>query len=591
MESHITNNPKSFWLFFNAKKTSNGIPKSMIHGQLSANEEQDVANLFAMYFSSIYEDSTTPDDSSRFLDGIHDIVDIGAIHLEVSEVFEAINGLDVTKGPGYDLIPPTFIRNCAYSLSHVLTTIFNQSLAEGTFLAEWKTAYISPIFKSGRKDMVENYRPIVKLSVIPKLLDKIINHRLFAILKNTICSQQHGFFHGRSTATNLCLFTHFCINSIENGIQVDVLYTDFKKAFDKVNHSILTKKLFKMGFHSSILNWLNSYISERVLFVKVRKSESDPIYVKSGIPQGSHLGPLLFLLFVNDIPSIFSDCQCLLYADDLKIFHKITSIEDCVNFQKDIAALIIWCNNNHLSLNFSKCNIMTYTRKFLPIIYGYTHENGQMFSRVNLLKDLGVYFDNALTFKDHLNYIVSKANSQFGFLKRNTKMFSSHKSLTVLFGSLVRSHLEYVSFVWNPFYEYGINRIEKIQKRFTRFALRKNFSFDNMPPYDNRCNLLGILELSNRRKLQGIIFIKDIMDSNIDSPELLSILPFRIPTRSLRETHLFAIPFHRTNYGMNEPMTRCLQTFNWIANSVDITLDTYSFKRSVLRLLYSDTSV
>lgn len=227
----------------------------------------------------------------------------------------------------------------------------------------------------------------------------------------------------------------------------------------------------------------------------------------------------------------------------------------------------------------------------LPIVYSYAHENGQSFSRVSLLKDLGIYFDSALTFKDHINYIVSKSNSQLGFLKRNTKMFLNLRAITALFGSLVRSHLEYVSFVWSPFYEVGINRIEKIQKRFTRFALRNNFSFDNMPPYESRCNILGIGELSNRRKLQGIIFIKDIMDSSIDSPELLSMLPFHIPTRSLREPHLFAIPFHRTNYGMNEPLTRCLHIFNWVANNVDITLNRFSFKRAVLRLLGNDTSL
>lgn len=136
----------------------------------------------------------------------------------------------------------------------------------------------------------------------------------------------------------------------------------------------------------------------------------------------------------------------------------------------------------------------------------------------------------------------------------------------------------------------GINRVEKTQKRFTRFALRRNFSFENMPPYETRCNILGIQKLSDRRKLQGIMFIKDIMDSNIDSPELLSILPFHIPTRSLRETHLFAIPFHRTNYGRNEPISRCLHIFNLVANTVNSTLNRFSFKRAVLRLLGSETS-
>lgn len=171
MESRIANNPKSFWIFFNAKRRTNGIPKSMIHGQLSAYDEQEVANLFGRYFSSVYNDDIEPEVSSDVFNNIREVVNIGTMHLEVSEVLEALSDLDSNKGPGPDLLPPSFFRNCSNSLAYALTTIFNQSLSEGVFLVEWKHANISPIFKSGRKDLVENYRPIVKLSVIPKLLD------------------------------------------------------------------------------------------------------------------------------------------------------------------------------------------------------------------------------------------------------------------------------------------------------------------------------------------------------------------------------------------------------------------------------------
>lgn len=275
----------------------------------------------------------------------------------------------------------------------------------------------------------------------------------------------------------------------------------------------------------------------------------------------------------------------LLYADDLKVFRAIDTVADCLKFESDIKSLLLWCNNNHLFLNFSKCKVVTFTRKHFPVLYNYTYANGLQFIRENCVKDLGIYFDSCLTFKDHMDYITSKANSVFGFLKRNSKNFSNAKTITVLFESLVRSHLEYVSIIWSPYYDVSINRIEKIQKRFTRFALRNNFSFDNMPVYESRCDMLGIKTLKSRSKLQSILFIKDILDSNIDSPDLLNLLPFLVPPRQLRDHHLFALPYHRTNYGTNEPLTRCLRLFNNVANSVDINLGKQKFKKIVLQII------
>lgn len=341
------------------------------------------------------------------------------------------------------------------------------------FLDEWKVSFLVPIFKAGSKNDVKNYRGICKLSAIPKLFESIVKCKLEFFIKEHISVSQHGFVSGRSTATNLVYFTSSVLNSFERGCQVDTVYTDFSKAFDSVNHNVLIHKLKCFGFHSSMLRWISSFLRNRVQLVKLDSIHSNPFHCCSGVPQGSHLGPLLFIMFINDITSVLSYSQCLLYADDLKLFLSISSINDCIKLQSDIDALSIWCKVNCLHLNIAKCNVTTFSRSSNPIIHRYSIDSLYL-TRVNKVKDLGVVFDQALTFCDHVDYITSKANSMVGFIKRNTVEFSNPHSLITLFSALARSLLEYCDIVWCPFYQVHIDRVERVQRRFSKFVFFQN---------------------------------------------------------------------------------------------------------------------
>ena len=252
--------------------------------------------------------------------------------------------------------------------------LFEKPLSEGYLPNIWKTSFITPVYKSDNRSNVKNYRPISIMSIIPKLFEKIITKKLTYICKNIIIEEQHGFREKRSTETNLLIIQNYLIDKIESNSQVDVIYTDFAKAFDTVSHIILLQKLKCLGIHGIFLEWIKNYLTNRKQKVRYKSFISIDINVSSGVPQGSHLGPLLFLLFINDIIFQLLNCKFLLFADDLKIYLEIKSIEDCIIFQECLDLLLEWSNANKLYFNPKKCKVMRYTktRNIIFLIINFT---------------------------------------------------------------------------------------------------------------------------------------------------------------------------------------------------------------------------
>ncbi|KAG6442757.1 hypothetical protein O3G_MSEX002469 [Manduca sexta] len=193
----------------------------------------------------------------------------------------------------------------------------------------WKRSYVVPIFKTGDKHNIANYRPISKLSVIPKLFEHIIYDQMKPLIRPHIIEQQHGFLSKKSTETNLCEFIDFITNAMDDRCQVDVVYTDYSKAFDRIHHDILVSKLYHFGIHGDLLRWVDSYLRDCCQAVTVKGFSSTFTPVPSGVPQGSHLGPLLFNIFVNDVGEIFKNTDFSLYADDQKIYKIVKTLDDC----------------------------------------------------------------------------------------------------------------------------------------------------------------------------------------------------------------------------------------------------------------------
>lgn len=564
-EHKLKSNSKFFWNFINSKRNTNGLPNLMYFMDSSSNDTKAICDYFADYFSSVYSINDGPDSFSN----LESMINLGDLQFDRLDIEKALTDLKGIKSEGPDGISPILLKNCATSLSFPLHLILSKSIASGSFLDIWKISHIVPIHKSGPKQNVINYRPICKIPSIPKLFEKLITNKISSVVKNCISVLQHGFIQGRSTCTNLSLFCNFVIKNFEIGLQTDVVFTDFAKAFDRVSHKTLIRKLSCLGFHSNLLDWIESYLRNRVQFVKIDNSLSKPINVTSGVPQGSHLGPLLFLLFINDLPNVIKHSECLLFADDLKVYRAIKTKNDCNLLQEDINAVDEWCVFNNLPLNTSKCQCFTLSRSLTSILHCYGIKNCPL-DRVTSKKDLGILLDPRLTFNEHIDYVICKANSMLGFLKRNSRDFTDPYTLKTLFISLVRPHLEYCSIIWNPSYNLHSYRIERVQKSFTRFLFFKlNWRIET-PSYKSRLLLINLNALECRRKYFCVMFVRDLIHCQIQCPTLLSMLDFYSPSRILRCQFHFRERIHRTNYAQNEPIARCINEANSVLALIDI---------------------
>lgn len=324
-----------------------------------------------------------------------------------------------------------------------------------------------------------------------------------------------------------------------------------------------------------------SHLSGRFASVKLGAVKSDPFQVTSGVPQGSHLGPLLFVLFVNDLCSELKSSKTM-YADDLKIFRVISSLVDCCALQEDIEHVLRWCERNGMEVNVQKCNIITFARIRSPIVFSYAVKDCSL-NRVSLVKDLGILLDSKLRFTEHISSVVAKSFAVLGIIKRNAREFKDVYCLKTLYISLVRSILEYGVVVWTPFHAVHIERIERVQKAFIRFALRRLpwRNRPHLPPYEHRCALINLPTLKTRRTYLQRLFIFDLLENNIDCPELLTRLRFNVPARTTRRTEFFRRSTHRTQYGQNSPLYVCCQSFNDVNQYYEFRISKLAFKSRI----------
>ena len=306
-----------------------------------ADDRPSVANVFSKYVNSVYNPRSLLNLVACDCDNILENLDITTV-----DVISAFNSVDNKTSSGPNGIPSFFLKKCLSSLVKPVTLLMRRSIASGNLPSVWKHAFVIPIFKAGDKHNVSNYRPISILSSLAKLVNAVMAQMLSDFLLPLIASQQHGFVNSLSTGTNLLVFNSFASNMYENHVQVDAVWIDFSQAFDSVNHAKLLSKLWNLGIRGTLYQWIVSYLSDRSLAVRVLNWVSNSQNVNSGVPQGSHLGPLLFIAFINDLPSIIQNSQILLYADYVKLYRDIRSPLDASLLQLDVDRLCSWATEN-----------------------------------------------------------------------------------------------------------------------------------------------------------------------------------------------------------------------------------------------------
>jgi hypothetical protein len=331
---------------------------------------------------------------------------------------------------------------------------------------------VIPIFKKGEKYLASNYRPVSLTCICCKLLEHIVVSNILKHLDthNILVDNQHGFRSKRSCETQLLTLSHELLSNLHNGVQIDLIILDFSKAFDKVPHKKLLRKMDNYGIRGNTWNWVSAFLSNRTQQVALDGEVSSQMPVVSGVPQGSVLGPLLFLIFINDLPAAVTS-KTRLFADDCILYRNITNQQDCTILQNDLNCLANWEKTWGMQFHPEKCNSLTVTRSQSPFKHDYVLK-GHILESVSTAKYLGITLSHNMSWDTHINNITSKANKILGFLKRNLKI-NQEETKSLAYKSMVRSNLEYCSSVWSPHTQKQKNNIEKVQRRAARYVTNR----------------------------------------------------------------------------------------------------------------------
>ena len=390
--------------------------------------------------------------------------------VNVKGVEKLLQEINPSKASDPDQVPCRILRELSVELAPVLTVIFTQSLETGMLPSPWCTAYVTPVFKKGSTCQPENYRPVSLTCVTCKVLEHIICSHIRAHLdKHGILSRlQRGFRASFSCETQLLTTVQDLLNIRDHGHQTDMVVLDFSKAFDKVPHGRLLSKLRLYGIQEPTLKWIEAFLGDRTQSVVVDGCHSTTASITSGAPQGTVLGSLLFLLFINDLPSVLDPgTKCRLFADDCLVYCAIHTIEDQILMQRDLDALQNWSETWEMHFNAKKCNVTTLAPGVSPLSYFY-QLNNTILDRVNACDYLGITTSENLSWTDHITANAKKANARLGFLHRNLKGCPQALKRTA-YVSLVHSLMEYSSTIWNPNLKKDKEALEKVQRRAARW--------------------------------------------------------------------------------------------------------------------------
>ncbi len=539
----------------------------------------DKAEAFNKFFHSVFtiDDNNSPKFERRTA------VDMDMPVFTTEEVKAVLLESKTISSCGPDGCPSKFLRLFP-EMCVPLSNLFNMSMRQQFVPHAWKIANVVPIYKGkGSKLDVTNYRPISLTNVFCKLMEKLVRKKVVDYLDtNALISPfQSGFRSGHSTLSQLLLAHSKYVESFNNRACIDAVYTDLSKAFDSISHTKLLVKLYAYGVNSNVCCWIQNFLSNRHQRVIVNDSLSGWLECSSGVPQGSVLGPILFLIYINDLPDCVQHSDIFLYADDAKIMKCINSKLDCILFQQDIDSVVDWCASWQLKLNISKCLFIRFGLVDRPL-FDYCMA-GMLLKKVSSTNDLGVHFDSKLTFSAHCNSVANK-----GFMRANMLLKCFHtrdRDLQIkLFNTFVRPILEYNSPVWSPHMLKDITAIERVQKFFT-----KNLRGLRNIPYKQRLIILNQSTLQSRRIRADLIYLFKILHGFVDmNLKSLFTMASSVSTcdRSLRG-HAFKlyVPKPRTDLLKYSFVYRVVKCWNSLPSIVCDTMSLSIFKNRLTEYL------
>ena len=439
--------------------------------------------------------------------------------LSRKEVLEATDLLANKKTPDHTGVSTHFIKQTVSSFINPLFHIFNLSFTTGVVPVQFKMAKVIPIFKAGDKSSMDNYRPISLLSSFSKILEKLVALRIMSFLNNNdiLSKWQFGFRSGHSTAHPMVHFLNKITDALNNKKHTIAIFGDLKKAFDTCDHQILLSKLKKYGVDGSELDWFKSYLTNRKQFVSVGSCSSSLLEISLGVPQGSILGPLLFLIYINDLP-LSSKFLSLLFADDTTLLFTHDDIKQLTAIvNNEFRKVCEFFRTNRLVLHPDKTKFILFTRSGgggLDLeIFCNNNNFGQddpdkisPISRVNYnddmpaVKFLGVFFDPNINFKHHIAMLKSKLSKAL-YALRSVKKTLNQKSLLLLYNSVFHCHLLYAVQIWSCSRSSLVNDIFKMQKKAIRIVAGMSYNSHTEPLF-KKLQVLPLPDLITYTKIQ-----------------------------------------------------------------------------------------
>jgi hypothetical protein len=552
---------KRFWSYIQRQKTTNaGISPLRKDGKLFSIPLTQATILNEQFQSAFSEGTKYTQEEFRQKTGMEDLNVQPMENITFTEegVRKLLNDLHPNKASGPDGIGPRVLKELSEEVAPALAVLFQSSMTSGVVPADWRDALVAPIYKKGEHYDPANYRPISLTCVVCKIMEHVVASSLMSHLdsKDILSRRQHGFRRGRSCESQLLEFVDELTRLVEGGGQADVLIMDFAKAFDKCNHSLLVHKLNAYGIQDQTNTWISNFLENRRQSVVVDGFSSSFVSVRSGVPQGSVLGPSLFLVYINDLPDKL-DKPTRLFADDTAVYGGIKSLNDQQQLQNDLAKLADWEERWDMEFHPNKCTTLRCTLSHTPRDFDY-ELHGHTLANVTSARYLGVTIHQKLDWDDHINKICSKANSALGFLRRNLKI-SSPSLKEKAYKAFVRPILEYSASVWDPYEQQHKDQIEKVQRRAARFVLNR---------YHNTSSVTGMLGLLNwetleqrRRKSRLVAFYK-MTNGYMHCDDLHAQLQRHRRSGRTGNSKKYAQLHCTTNYRMESFLPRTIKDWN-----------------------------
>lgn len=540
--------PKKWWSCVKSmykKKNYTSIPNLRVGAEI-VTDSCEKASLFNDFFINQGRIEVSDQDLAFFTPVTRSpSLSLSNIATTDTEILNLMLKVDTSKACGHDNFSNKIIKMCCEGIAKSFSVLCNISLSRGEFISEWKKANVIPIFKKGDRQLKENYRPVSLLDSLSKIIEKVVFIRLYKFLENINFFNVHqsGFRPGDSTVYQLTLIIHCIFEALEKGKEVRMVFLDLSKAFDRVWHEGLIFKLQHIGIKDPLLSWLHSYLSERQQRVVIEGQCSNWSKISAGVPQGSVLGPLLFLIYINDI-CVDVQSQCFLYADDTSLFDITDDPSQSSHvLNNDLKVISQWCDKWSMKMNISKCESMTFSVKRNKIVHPTLFFEDVPIREVRSHTHLGLTLSDNLSWKEHILAIHEKASKALNVFK-GLKFKLNRSTLIVLYKSLIRPLMEYGDIIWDGCSQEDSNILENIQYECARVvtgAIRGT----------SKANLLSELcweDLKIRRKIHKLILFYKMVN-HLTPSYLFSLLPLKQCQRSrynLRSNDNFSLIQTRT---------------------------------------------